>query len=124
MRGAGLVLAAAAVTVGLAMVIRRLRVVVGGRIVDGTITGIAAARAGGAFVYDLDVAADDSRLGTLVVRAYREFEVGTRVRVRVDPHSSGDAWLAEWAALGYELGVGAFLVAAGVLGAVAALVAG
>jgi hypothetical protein len=124
MRVAGLVLAAAAVAVGLPMVARRLRVVVRGRIVEGTVAGVTAARAGGAFVYHLAVLADDPRLGDLEVRAYREFEVETRVRVRVDPRAPHDAWLAEWPALGYEIGVGAFLVLAGVLGGIATVVAG
>ena len=106
------------------MVTRRLRVVLRGRIVDGTVSGIAAARAGGAVVYHLAVVADDPDLGTLEVRAYREFEADTRVRVRVDPRAPQRAWLAEWAALGYELGVGGFLVVAGILAAVAAVVAG
>jgi hypothetical protein len=124
MRVAGLALAAAAVAAGSAMVIRRLRVVLRGRMVGGTVVGIAAARAGGAFVYHLDVVADDPRLGTLEVRAYREFEVDMRVRVRVDPRSPRNAWLAEWPALGYEIGVGVFLVVAGTLAAVAAVVSG
>ena len=124
MRVAGLLVALVAVPAGLAMVARRLRVVLRGRIVDGTVAGVTAARAGGAFVYHLDVVADDPRLGTLEVRAYREFEVDTRVRVRVDPRAVRHAWLAEWPALGYEIGVGAFLVLAGALAGIAAVVAG
>jgi hypothetical protein len=124
LRVAGLVLAAVAVAAGSSMVARRLRVVVRGRIVDGTVAGVTAARAGGAFVYHLAVLADDPGLGTLEVRSYREFEVDTRVRVRVDPRAPQRAWLAEWASLGYELGVGGFLVVGGVLAAVAAVVAG
>lgn len=120
LRIAGVLLAAAAIPAGAAMVFRRLRVVLAGEISDGTIVDVAAARTGGAFVYHLAVAADDPEIGVRVVRAYREYEIDTRVRIRTHPADRGAAWLADWSHLGYELGVGLFVLLAGVLAVVAA----
>ena len=121
LRIVGAVFALAAVPVGTAMIVRRLRTVVAGDIIDGTIVSTVAARAGGAFVFHLAVETEDPDVGTREVRAYREFEVDTRVRIWVHP-SERNALLAEWSHIGYEVMIGVFVLMAGILAAVAALV--
>jgi hypothetical protein len=120
LRVAGVMLALVAAPIGVGMIVRRLRAVRRGG-VHGTIVSAVAARAGGAMVYHLGVETEDPEIGTRAVRAYREFEIDSRVRIWVHP-SDGTAWLAEWSHLGYELMIGLFVAAAGVLAAAAVLI--
>jgi hypothetical protein len=117
----GILLAVTAIPLGCAMVLRRLRVLTRGRIVEGSIVDIVAARAGGAYVYQLTVASDEPGDGTHLVRSYREFDIDTRVRIRVHASDPAHGWLAEWSHVGYELGIGLSVAAAGVLAGFAAL---
>jgi hypothetical protein len=115
----GWLVAAAAIPSGTFMLVRRLRPILGGEIADGTIVDVRAARAGGPLVYHLYVETETPPVGTLEVRAYREFEIDARVRVRYHSSMPGIAWLADWSHLGYELMIGFFVLAAGVLAVVA-----
>jgi hypothetical protein len=117
----GLLVALGVAGLGAVMAGRRLRLLLGGRLVDGSIAGIAATRSGGAFVYELRVAPDDDPGTTYLVRSYREFEPDTRVRIRVHSADPRHGWLDEWSHLGYELGVGLALILGGTLGGMAVL---
>lgn len=102
------------------MVVRRVRLIIGGEIIEGAVTAVAGARAGGASVYQLTVVADDPTFGTVGVRAYREIDAGTRVRVRVHRSMASAACLAEWSHLGYELLIGSLFLIGGIGAAFAA----
>jgi hypothetical protein len=111
----GVVLAGATTSLAAAMLFRRLRQLVAGDVVPGTVEQVVAARAGGALVYHLFVDVDPPAERTLEVRSYRQIDVDTRVRVRAHPADSGFGLLAEWPQMAYELGTALLGLAAGLL---------